>query len=220
MELVWGMLSLGLNQQQHINTVIAMHGDLTYAILFLIVFCEMGLLPLFFLPGDPLLFFCGALCAVGVLNLWILIPVLVVAAILGSLLNYWIGRQMLRKFGLRIFSHQHKWLDQTALKKSHAFYEKYGRITFILSPFIAVVRTFAPFVGGISAMTFSKFLYSMTTGAVIWVGSLVVGGYFFGNIPVIRDHVSAIVLLGLGLGLGSLAVSALLKAYRSKNLHS
>ncbi|MEZ0315734.1 MAG: VTT domain-containing protein [Methylophilaceae bacterium] len=214
MDLIWGMLSL----DQHINTVIAMHGDLTYAILFLIVFCEMGLLPLFFLPGDPLLFFCGALCAAGALNLWVLMPLLLVAAVLGSVLNYRIGQTMMRKLGQKIFSYQHQWLDQDALKKSHAFYEKYGRITFVISPFIAVVRTFAPFVGGVSNMTFSKFLYSVTTGAAVWVVTLVVSGYYFGNIPVIREHISAIVLIGLGLGLGSLAVSGLVRAYKAKDL--
>jgi len=137
---------------------------------------------------------------------------------MGSVLNYLIGKVMMRKLGQKIFSYQHPWLDQDALQKSHAFYEKYGRITFVLSPFIAVVRTFAPFVGGVSNMTFSKFLYSATAGAAIWVVTLVVSGYYFGNIPVIRDHISAIVLIGLGLGLGALAVSGLARAYKAKQL--
>lgn len=210
MDLIWGMLSL----DHHINAVIAMHGNLAYAVLFLIVFCEMGLLPLFFLPGDPLLFFCGALCAAGALKLWVLLPLLLLAAMLGSMLNYRIGQSVVSKLGDKIFSYQHKWLDQDALKQSHVFYERHGRITFLLSPFIAVVRTFAPFVGGISSMSYSKFLYSMTAGVWVWVVSLLVSGYYFGNIPMIRDHISAIVLVGLGLGLGGLMLNALLGAYR------
>jgi membrane-associated protein len=128
------------------------------------------------------------------------------------MLNYWIGRAV----GQKVYSRNYRWLDRDALQKSHEFYEKYGGITFIISPFIAVVRTFAPFVGGVANMTFVKFLASMISGAAVWVISLVVGGYFFGNIPVIRDHVGAIVLIGLGLGLGSLAISAMVRAYKAR----
>lgn len=212
MDIVWGMLQL----DQHLNTLILQHGGLAYAILFMIVFCEMGLLPLFFLPGDPLLFFSGALCAIGVLNLWILMPVLFIAAVLGSLLNYWIGLRAGRKFGPKVFSEHHRWLDPSALQKTREFYEKHGRITFILSPYVAVVRTFAPFIGGVSAMTFEKFMVSVTTGAAVWVGTLVVSGYFFGNIPLVRDHVSLIILAGIALGLGALAVSGIARAYRAR----
>jgi len=210
------ILQIMLHLNQHLGTIIAQHGTLTYAVLFAIIFCEMGLLPLFFLPGDPLLFISGAFCATGALNVWILIPLLFAATVLGSSLNYWIGRQIVRRFGQAVFSQKHKWLDQDALERTHAFYEKHGRITLILSPFIAVVRTFAPFIGGVSNMTFSKFLVSMATGAAVWVVSLVVSGYFFGNIPLVRDHISGIVLAGLALGLGSLAISGLIKSRKAK----
>jgi len=207
MDIIWGMLSL----DHHLNMLIAMHGTLTYAVLFGIVFSEMGLPPLFFLPGDPLLFFAGALCATTALNIWVLIPLLMIAAILGSLLNYWLGWQLWRKLGDKVFAEDHRWLDKSALQRTRAFYERHGRITFIFSPFIAVVRTFAPFIGGITGMRLARFISAMVAGAVIWVMLLVVTGFYFGNIPVIRDHISSIVLIGLGLGLGSLALSRLFK---------
>lgn len=211
MDILWGLLHL----DQHVNLLIAQHGDAAYAVLFLIVFCETGLLPLFFLPGDPLLFFCGALCAAGAMSIWVLWPLLLLAAALGSVLNYRIGQALVRRLGPTLLSQQHRWLDRQALQRSQQFYAKYGRITFLLSPFIAVVRTFAPFVGGISSMAFSRFVVCMLAGLVLWVSSLLASGYFFGNIPLVRDHISSIVLLGLALGLGSLAVSALWNKLRS-----
>lgn len=206
------ILQITLHLNQYLGTLIAQNGNLAYTVLFLIVFCEIGLLPLFFLPGDPLLFVTGAFCAIGSLSIWIVVPLLFIAAVLGSMLNYWIGRAV----GQKVYSRNYRWLDRDALQKSHEFYEKYGSVTFIMSPFIAVVRTFAPFVGGVASMTFAKFLASMISGAAVWVISLVVGGYFFGNIPVIRDHVGAIVLIGLALGLGSLAISAMVRAYKAR----
>lgn len=206
------IIQIMLHLNQYLGQLIAHNGNLAYAALFLIVFCEMGLLPLFFLPGDPLLFVTGAFCAMGSLNVWIVVPLLFIAAVLGSTLNYWIGRAV----GQNVYSHNYRWLDREALRRSHEFYEKHGSVTFLMSPFIAVVRTFAPFVGGVASMTLPKFMAAMISGAAVWVLSLVVGGYYFGNIPVIRDHVGAIVLIGLGLGLGALAVSALVKAYKGR----
>jgi len=174
------------------------YGSLVYALLFAIVFCETAFLVLFFLPGDPLLFISGALCATGAMNIWILMVLLFTAAVAGSIVNYWLGNAI----GQRVFVRDYKWLNREALEKTHAFYEKHGGITFLLSPFIAVVRTFAPFVAGVSAMTFRKFRLFVVAGAALWVITLVSSGYFFGNIPVIRDHLNSIVLLGVGLGLG------------------
>jgi len=174
------------------------YGSLVYALLFAIVFCETAFLVLFFLPGDPLLFISGALCATGAMNIWILMVLLFTAAVAGSIVNYWLGNAI----GQRVFVRDYKWLNREALEKTHAFYEKHGGITFLLSPFIAVVRTFAPFVAGVSAMTFRKFQLFVVAGAALWVITLVSSGYFFGNIPVIRDHLNSIVLLGVGLGLG------------------
>jgi membrane-associated protein len=193
---------------QHLGSMIAQYHVAVYAMLFVVVFCEIGVLPLFFLPGDPLLFICGAFCATGALNIWVLMPLLIAAAVLGSTLNYGTGRVV----GQKAYERNHPWLNREALARSHAFYERYGHVTFLFSPFVAVVRTFAPFVGGVAGMTFTKFLFWVFAGALAWVLILVPSGYFFGNIPWIRDHMGAIVLLGLGLGLGSLAVSGLLQA--------
>lgn len=201
-----------LHFDQHLEHISTHYGFLVYLILFLIVLSEIGILPLFFLPGDPLLFICGAYCETGIISLWLVIPVIFIAATLGSLLNYAVGR----KIGQQVFEKHYRWLDKDALNKTHAFYERHGGITFLLSPFIAVVRTFAPFVAGVSQMTFKRFVFFSTSGVAIWAFSLVVAGYFFGNIPLIRHHLSTIVLLGIGLGVGSLLVSSAWKALKAK----
>lgn len=202
-------LQLLLHFDQHLGSMIAQYQMLIYAMLFMVVLVEIGLLPLFFLPGDPLLFVCGAFCAMGRLNIWLLLPLLVLAATLGSLLGYGAGRAV----GGQAYSLDSRWLDRAALQRTHAFYEHYGRLTLILSPFIAVVRTFAPFVAGVARMTFVRFLGSVLAGAALWVLTLVPAGYFFGNIPLLRDHLGAIVLLGLAIGLGCMVCGALWRAY-------
>ncbi len=202
--------------EQTLTLLVGNHLLTAYIVLFLIVFCETAFLPLFFLPGDPLIFISGAFCATSPLSLWILIPLLVIATVLGSVINYRIGLLLALKFGKKLFSGEYTWLDQAALNKTRLFYEKNGVITFVLSPFIAVVRTFAPFVAGVAGMNLDKFIASVTLGALIWIISLMLGGYFFGNIPLIRNNLATIVLTGLALGLGSLAISSLLKK-RQKN---
>lgn len=204
------ILRIALHFDQYLGTAVAAYGTLVYLLLFAIVFCEIGLIPLFFLPGDPLLFICGALSATGAVDVRIVAPLLFVATVAGSVLNYRIGSAI----GQRVFTQDYRWLDKAALARTHAFYERHGGVTFLLSPYVAVVRTFAPFVGGVAAMTFSRFLLSVTAGAGLWVGSLVAGGYFFGNLPVVRDHLSAIVLIGIGLGVGALLLGTLWRLYR------
>ncbi|MGO4327672.1 VTT domain-containing protein [Cupriavidus sp. 2TAF22] len=206
------VLPLLLHFDQHLGSAIADYGTLVYGILFAIVFCEIGLLPLFFLPGDPLLFICGAFCASGALQLWVLLPLLLVAAAAGSLLNYAIGRAI----GTRVLAGHHRWIHRDALRRTHDFYQRHGGLTLLMSPFVAVVRTFAPFVAGVSAMPAARFALAAGTGAVLWGVSLLVGGYLFGNVPLVRDHMSALVLLGLALGLGSLAVAGLWRAVRGR----
>jgi membrane-associated protein len=132
-------------------------------------------------------------------------PVLFTATVAGSIVNFMIGR----KIGEKVYTADYRWLDKHALQKAHAFYEARGGLTFLLSPFIAVVRTFAPFVAGVSRMTFGRFASFVIAGAALWIGSLVTAGYLFGNVPIVRDHMSSIVLLGVGLGVGSLVVSSL-----------
>ncbi|MHA7683197.1 VTT domain-containing protein [Cupriavidus sp. PET2-C1] len=206
------VLPLLLHFDQHLGPAIAQYGTLVYGILFAIVFCEIGLLPLFFLPGDPLLFLCGAFCASGALKLWILLPVLLAAAVAGSLLNYAIGKAI----GSRVLTGGYRWINRDALRRTHDFYQRHGSLTLLLSPFVAVVRTFAPFVAGVSAMSATRFTLAASGGATVWVVSLLVGGFLFGNVPLVRDHMSAIVLLGLALGLGSLAVASAWRAVRGR----
>lgn len=197
---------------QNLGDLIAQHGTAVYALLFAIIFVEIGVIPLFFLPGDPMLFLCGAFCATGAISIWIVLPVLFAATVAGSTTGYVCGRAL----GQRVFRHEYRWLDKDALRRTHAFYENHGTLTFLLSPFIAVVRTFAPFVGGVAEMTFSRFLTAVVAGALIWVVTLVVGGYFFGNVPVVRDHMSAFVLAGVGIGVGSLAVGGIYRFCKSR----
>lgn len=195
---------------QHMEALVAQYGTTFYLLLFVIVFCEIGFVPLFFLPGNPLLFLCGAFSATGAMNLWILMGTLAAATISGRTVNYWSGRAL----GNRVFTHDYAWLNREALNRSHAFCEKYGGVTMIISPFIAVVRTFAPFVAGVSLMRFSNFQLFNVLGAIVWVGVLVVGGNLFGNIPVVRNHMNAIVLIGVVTGLAALVLAAAWKVYR------
>ncbi|MDF3837200.1 VTT domain-containing protein [Cupriavidus basilensis] len=206
------VLPLLLHFDQHLGSAISAYGTLVYGILFAVVFCEIGLLPLFFLPGDPLLFICGAFCASGALKLWILMPVLLVAAVAGSLLNFAIGKAI----GTRVLAGDYRWIHRDALRKTHDFYQRHGGLTLLLSPFVSVVRTFAPFVAGVSAMPAARFALAASAGAALWVISLLVGGYLFGNVPLVRDHMSALVLLGLALGLGSLLVASAWRAVRAR----
>jgi membrane-associated protein len=203
-------LDMILHVDKYLGTFIAQYGTMIYAVLFAIVFCETGLVVLPFLPGDTLLFIAGAFCASGAMNIWVLIVLLLVAAIGGNTVNYWIGRAI----GQKVFTHDYRWLDKAALQKTHAFYENHGGKTIILARFIPIVRTFAPFVAGVSEMTFAKFQFFNIVGALLWVVGLVTSGYFFGNIPVIRDHLSTIVLVGVGAAVIPLALGGLWKLYR------
>ncbi|AEK63394.1 VTT domain-containing protein [Collimonas fungivorans] len=199
-----------LHVDKSLGFLIKEYGALIYIVLFLIVFCETGLVVLPFLPGDTLLFIGGAFCANGEMNIWALMGLLIVAATTGNTLNYWIGSLI----GHKVYTHDYRWLDKKALQKTHAFYEHHGGKTIILSRFVPIVRTFAPFVAGVSEMTFSKFQFFNITGALIWVVGLVSAGYFFGNIPVIRDHLNTIVLIGVGAAVVPVALGGLWKFYK------
>lgn len=186
------------------------YGTMVYAVLFLIVFAETGLVVFPFLPGDTLLFIGGAFCATGAMDAWLLVSILLVAAIGGNTLNYWIGSMI----GDKVFTHDYKWLDKKALHKTHVFFEKHGGKTIILCRFVPVVRTFAPFVAGVSKMTFSRFQLFNVTGALLWVVGLVAAGYFFGNIPIIRDHLNTIVLIGVAAAVVPLMLGGVWKFYQ------
>lgn len=196
----------------HLGQLIAAHGDLIYLLLFAIVFTEIGFLPLFFLPGDPLIFISGSFCKVGSLNLVALMATLSLAAFLGNLISYKIGAKVSEK----INSQRYGWVNQNALEKTHLFYAKYGKLALFISPFIAVIRTFAPFLAGVGNMPYSQYVASSTIGSTFWVVSLTLAGYLFGDIPFIRHHMASIILFGLGIGIACLVVSAIFSSNKQK----
>ena len=204
------LLDMLVHVDKTLGVLIAQYGTLVYAVLFAIIFCETGLVVLFFFPGDTLLFIAGAFCATGQMNLGLLIFLLVTAAITGNTLNYWIGEAV----GHRVFTHDYRWINKDALQRTHNFFERHGGKTIILARFVPVVRTFAPFVAGISDMTHARFQLYNITGALLWVVGLVTAGYFFGNIPIVRDNLTAIVLIGVGAAVVPLVLSGLWKLSR------
>ncbi len=210
-------VALVLHIDTFLGDFVRQYGAWVYAVLFLIVFCETGLVVLPFLPGDSLLFIGGAFCASGEMNLVSLIALLLVASIGGNSLNYLIGRAI----GPKVFNTHipllERFLDRAALQKTHNFYERHGGKTIVLARFIPVVRTFAPFVAGVSDMRMGRFQFFNVTGAALWVLLLVLAGYFFGNIPFIRQYLNLIVLVGVGAAIVPVALAALYKLLRKKS---
>ncbi|WP_431478327.1 VTT domain-containing protein [Massilia eburnea] len=204
------LLDMLVHVDRAMGTLIAQYGVYVYALLFAIVFCETGLVVLFFFPGDTLLFIAGAFCATGEMHLGLLMFLLATAAILGNTTNYWIGEAI----GQRVFTHDYRWINKDALKRTHEFFEKHGGKTIILARFVPVVRTFAPFVAGVSDMTHGRFQLFNIVGAVAWVVSLCVAGYIFGNTPWVRDHLSAIVLVGVSAAVVPMALGGAWKLGR------
>jgi len=203
-----------LHVDKTLGIFIDQYGTLIYIILFAIVFCETGLVVLPFLPGDSLLFIAGTFCATGAMDPWLLSALLITAAILGNTVNYWIGSAI----GHKVYEHNYAWLDQEALKKTHAFYEKHGGKTIVLARFVPIVRTFAPFVAGVSEMTHKKFQLFNIVGAVVWVVLLIAAGYFLGNIPILRDHLNTIVLIGVSAAIVPLILSGAWKLFKKFSL--
>lgn len=190
MEWILFIVDFILHIDAHLAELIRDYGTLTYAILFLIIFCETGLVVTPFLPGDSLLFAAGAFAAVGLLNPWLLFFLLVFAGILGDGVNYWIGRN----FGLRGFSETGRFLNTRYIEKTNAYYAKHGPATIVIARFLPIVRTFAPFVAGMGHMDYRRFTTYNVTGALLWVGACGLAGYLFGNIPVVKDNFSLVVM--------------------------
>jgi membrane-associated protein len=181
------------------------YGEWVYAVLFAIVFCETGLVVMFFLPGDSLLFIAGAFCANNVMNVWLLMFLLIVAAVTGNTCNYMIGKAI----GKKVFTQNYRWINQDALQRTHTFFDRHGGKTIILSRFVPIVRTFAPFVAGVSEMSFKRFQAYNFIGAIVWVVLLVGGGYIFGNYPPVKENLTAIVVVGISAAIVPLMLSAL-----------
>ena len=191
MDFLKQFLEFLLHAENHLVAFIQNYGALVYALLFVIVFCETGLVVTPFLPGDSLLFAVGALTAQGLMEWEIVVPVLLVAAILGDSVNYAIGKWI----GPRVFHFEDsRFFKREYLMKAHAFYEKYGGRAIILARFVPIVRTFAPFVAGVGAMNYTKFIVYNITGAIFWVGLFVGAGYFFGNLPFVRQNIKVVIL--------------------------
>ena len=190
MDLMHFLVDFILHVDKHLAEFVAAYGMWVYALLFLIVFVETGLVVMPFLPGDSLLFVVGALCGTGMMNLPLAITVLLVAAILGDQCNYTIGRY----FGPKVFQwEQSRLFNKRAFDAAHEFYEKHGGVTIILARFMPFIRTFAPFVAGVAEMTRSRFTAYNVAGGVIWVVGLTLAGYLFGNIPFVQTHLSKII---------------------------
>jgi membrane-associated protein len=189
-DLIRQLIDVFLHLDRHLADVTRDYGTWTNALLFVIVFCETGLVVTPFLPGDSLLFTAGALASLGSLNVWLLFVVLAAAAILGDTANYWIGKRI----GPRAFDGTIRFLKQEHLRKTEIFYEKHGRKTIILARFVPIVRTFAPFVAGVGSMSYPTFLAYNVIGGVAWVAICVFSGYFFGNVPVVKKNFSLVVL--------------------------
>jgi membrane-associated protein len=200
-----------LHLDQHLSQVISQYGSWTHLILFLVVFCETGLVITPFLPGDSLLFAAGTFAALGALDVWLIVLLLILAAILGDTVNYWIGAYI----GPRAFLGDIRWLRQEYLLRTHTFYEKHGGKTIILARFIPIIRTFAPFVAGVGAMSYPRFILYNVIGAVLWVLLFVLGGYFFGNIPRVRENFTLVILAIIVISVLPVAVEAL-RARRSR----
>jgi membrane-associated protein len=188
------LLHVLLHVDQSLGMLIEQYGTLIYMVLFLIVFCETGLVVFPFLPGDSLLFIAGAFCATGAMNIWLLLVLLLIAAILGNSVNYSIGRML----GQRVYTMNSRWINPESIRKTHAFYEKHGGKTLVIARFTPIVRTFAPFIAGVSEMTMTKFQVFNVIGALLWVVSLLASGYLFGHIPFVREHLNTMVLIGIG----------------------
>jgi membrane-associated protein len=211
------LIDLFLHLDKHLVELAAAYGPWLYGLLFLIVFAETGLVVTPFLPGDSLLFATGALAATGVLNIWVVVVLLLVAAILGDAVNYAIGRYL----GPRVFTADdqtgllHKLLNRHHLQRAHEFFERYGGKAVVLGRFVPIVRTFVPFVAGAGSMTYATFAFYNVVGAIAWVGICVGFGYAFGNVPIVRENFS---LVALGIIFVSLlpAVVELLKERRRR----
>ena len=200
-----------LHVDKTLGLFIDQYGTAIYVILFAIIFCETGLIVLPFLPGDSLLFIAGTFCATGAMDVWLLCVLLILAAVLGNTVNYWVGSAI----GHKVYEKDYAWLDKAALQKTHSFYEKHGGKTIILARFLPIVRTFAPFVAGVSEMTHKKFQLFNVIGALLWVVLLVSAGYFLGAIPLLRDHLNTIVLVGVGAAIVPLLLGGAWKLIRN-----
>lgn len=197
MEFLQQVLDFILHIDKHLFEIVAKYDKLTYAIIALIVFCETGLVIMPFLPGDSLLFAAGALAGAGLLNIWLLIILLFIAAFAGDNLNYNVGKYI----GHRLISAKRKIIRKEYLDRTHLFYEKHGGKTVIIARFVPIIRTFAPFVAGLGSMTYSRFIFFCITGNLLWILTFTLAGYALGNHPWVKENFSLVTLGIIGLSI-------------------
>jgi membrane-associated protein len=190
MELFTFLLDFILHVDKHLEAFVTNYGTWVYVLLFAIIFVETGVVVMPFLPGDSLLFVVGAMCGVGLMNYPLSVGLLFAAAVLGNQTNYHIGRAL----GPKVFQWEDsRFFNKKAFNQAHDFYERYGGITIVAARFMPFLRTFAPFVAGVAQMSRSKFVLFDVTGGALWVGGIVTIGYFFGNLPWVKDHLDKII---------------------------
>lgn len=198
MEFITSLADFFIHLDEHLASIIALFGIWTYVILFLIIFAETGLVVTPFLPGDSLLFVVGTLAGGGFLNIWVVYFTLLIAAILGDTVNYWIGHH----FGKRVFTKENsRFFNKAYLEKTREFYDKHGGKTIIIARFVPIIRTFAPFVAGVGNMHYGTFISYNIIGAFIWVTSLTLAGYFLGALPIVKENFETAIFLIIGISL-------------------
>ncbi len=212
MELIKRAADVVLHLDRHLGDIVRDWGPWIYALLFLIVFCETGLVVTPILPGDSLLFAVGALCGAGAMNLPLVMVLLFVAAILGDSVNYAIGNYL----GPKVFTGRYRFLKKEHLDKTHGFYERYGGKTIVIARFVPIVRTFAPFVAGVGSMTYGRFMAYNVGGAALWVGSLTLLGYAFGNHPFVKKNFGLVII---GIIIVSI-IPAVVEFFRERSKHA
>ena len=191
MDLLSGLLDALVHLDKHLLEAVQSYGGWVYLLLFLIVFCETGLVVTPFLPGDSLLFVAGTLAGAGSMNVHLLVVLLIAAAVLGDSVNYAIGRWL----GPRVFRRDDSWFFKRAyIERTHAYFDKYGGRTIVIARFVPIIRTYAPFVAGIGRMDYSRFLMFNVGGAVLWVALITYAGYLFGNVPIVKNNLTVVIL--------------------------
>ena len=199
------LITVFLNLDQNLSAVVSQYGIWTYFIIFFIIFFETGFVILPFLPGDSLLFVCGAAAAAGIMDLQWLIPAIIIGAVLGDTVNYWIGNYL----GIHLFLERFPTLvKKEYIERTYGFYEKYGGATIFVARFVPVVRTFAPFLAGIGSMNYRRFLFYNVAGGVAWTFAVVLGGYYFGKLEVVKENMSVLILFVILITAGTVLLVA------------
>ncbi len=201
-----------LHLDVHLGQIITAYGSLTYALLFLIIFVETGLVVTPFLPGDSLLFAVGAFAALGSLNIFMILTLLMVAAILGDTVNYWIGHF----FGEKLVANPKVPIKKEHIERTQKFFDKHGGKTIILARFVPIVRTFAPFVAGIGKMHYDKFISFNIIGGIGWVLLVTLAGFFFGNIPVVKDNFSTVIIAIVLISIAPMIIQGLISKFQKE----